>query len=342
MKALVIEEPLKMHLTEIPRPELESGEALIRVQYIGICGTDIHVFNGHHPTAVFPLVPGHEFVGELVQISGEGAEGFELGDTVVAQELLTCGRCDACAKGEDNVCEHLKIIGVHADGGFAEYVRVKTRKMYRVPKSVDLRRAALIEPLAVAVHDVRMSGLKIGESALIVGGGPIGQLIACVAKAAGARRVVVSEVVESRRVLAEKLGCIALNPLDHDFAAKLLAANGGKPYDVSFEAAGVPSAITNCVDYTKNTGAIVQIAMTREPYPVDTGKLFAKELRVQGVRIHSHYAFSCAVHLVSSGMLDEALDLLISKVFPFDAVADAFDYAETHKDAFKVLVQIGS
>ena len=130
------------------------------------------------------------------RISGEGAEGFELGDTVVAQELLTCGRCDACAKGEDNVCEHLKIIGVHADGGFAEYVRVKTRKMYRVPKSVDLRRAALIEPLAVAVHDVRMSGLKIGESALIVGGGPIGQLIACVAKAAGARRVVVSEVVE--------------------------------------------------------------------------------------------------------------------------------------------------
>ena len=154
--------------------------------------------------------------------------------------------------------------------------------------------------------------------------------------------MVVSEVVESRRVLAEKLGCIALNPLDHDFAAKLLAANGGKPYDVSFEAAGVPSAITNCVDYTKNTGAIVQIAMTREPYPVDTGKLFAKELRVQGVRIHSQYAFSCAVNLVSSGMLDEALDLLISKVFPFDAVADAFDYAETHKDAFKVLVRIGS
>lgn len=341
MKALVIEKPLEMHITEVPRPELNDGEALIRVQYIGICGTDVHVFNGHHPTATFPLIPGHEFVGELVQIRGEDSEAFQLGDTVVAQELLTCGRCDACAKGEDNVCEHLKIIGVHADGGFAEFVRVKTKKMYRVPKSVDLRRAALIEPLAVAVHDVRMSGLKIGESALVIGGGPIGQLIGCVAKAAGARKVVISEVVESRRALAEKLGMIALNPLDPDFSAKLLAANDGNNYDVSFEAAGVPSAITTCVDYTKNTGTIVQIAMTREPYPVDTGKLFAKELRVQGVRIHNQYAFEGAVNLVASGMLDEAIDLLTSKVFPFDEVAAAFQYAEKNKDAFKVLVQIG-
>lgn len=340
MKALVINKPGDMALTECPRPVLQDGEALIKVQYIGICGTDVHVFNGHHPTAVFPLIPGHEFVGELVEVKGEGADAFTIGDTVVAQELLTCGRCDACAKGEDNVCEQLRIIGVHADGGFAEYVRVKTRKMYKVPKSVDLKRAALIEPLAVAVHDVRMSDLRVSETVLIIGGGPIGLLVGCAAKAAGASNIVVSEVVESRRALAEQFGFVAVNPLDADFDQKLLAANNGKRFDVSFEAAGVPSAITTCVEYTKNTGTIVQIAMTKEPYPVDTGKLFAKELRVQGVRIHNQYAFACVVNMVASGMLDEQLDALISKVFPLDEVADAFSYAEKCKDAFKVLVKI--
>lgn len=340
MKALVINQPKEMQLCDAPKPEIKDGEALIKVKYIGICGTDVHVFNGHHPTAVFPLIPGHEFVGELAEIKGEGAESFEIGDMVVAQELLTCGRCDACAKGEDNVCEQLKIIGVHADGGFAEYVRVKTKKMYRIPKTIDLQRAALIEPLAVAVHDVRMSDLKVSETVLIIGGGPIGLLIGCVAQAAGASKIVVSEVVESRRKLAEQFGFVTVNPLDEDFDAKLLAANGGKRFDVSYEAAGVPSAITTCVNYTKNTGTIVQIAMTKGPYPVNTGDIFAKELRIQGVRIHNQYAFECAVNMVASGMLDDKLDALISKVFPFDEVADAFSYAETCKDAFKVLVKI--
>ncbi len=341
MKALVFEEPEKMCFKDVPRPELKDGEALIRVQYIGICGTDIHVFHGEHATATFPRIPGHEFVGELVEIRGEGKEAFSIGDTVVAQELLTCGHCDACAKGEDNVCENLQIIGVHADGGFAEYVRVKTRKMYQIPKDMDLKRAALIEPLAVAVHDVSMSGMQLGETALVVGGGPIGQLVGIAAKAAGARRVVVSEVVEERRALARKLGFVPVNPMDPDFAEKILAVNEGKPYDVSFEAAGVPSAITNCVDYTKNTGTIIQIAMTKGPYPVDTGKLFSKELRIQGVRVHNQYSFSMAVKLAASGMLDQDLDLLISKVFPFEESAAALDYAEKRKDAFKVLVKIG-
>lgn len=340
MKALLFQEPGKMVLTDLPKPEIGPGEALIRVQYIGICGTDIHVLHGNHPTAVFPLIPGHEFVGELVEINGEGSEAFNIGDTVVAQELLTCGRCDACAKGEDNVCEHLQIIGVHANGGFAEYVRVKTKKMYRLPKNIDLIRAAMTEPLAVAVHDVLKSGLRVSEKVLVIGGGPIGLLVGCVAQAAGASKVVISEVVESRRKVAESFGFIAVDPLEEGFDARLDELTDGSGFDVSYEAAGIPSGITTCVDHTKNTGTIVQIGMTKGPYPVDTGKVFAKELRIQGVRIHNQYSFKCAVDLIVSGMLNDKLDVLASKVFDFDDVEAAFEYAEKCKDAFKVLVKI--
>ncbi len=341
MKAWVIERPEEMHIVERIRPEIKEGEALIRVQYIGICGTDVHVLHGHHPTATFPRIPGHEFVGELVEIKGEGSELFQIGDIVTAQELLTCGVCDSCAKGEDNACIHLQIIGVHADGGFAEYVKVKTKKLFKIPKHIDIKRAALIEPLAVAVHDVRMSGMQVGENVLVIGGGPIGLLIGLVAQRGGAGKVVISEVVESRRKLAEDFGFIALNPLEEDFEKKLLAVNEGKGYDVGFEAAGVPSAITTLVDHVKNTGTIVQIAMTKGPYPVDTGKVFAKELRIQGVRIHNQYNFGGAVNMVVDGALDEKLDKLISKVFEFNKVTEAFEYAEKCKEAFKVLVKVG-
>ncbi len=342
MKALVIEHPEKMHLVEREKPVIGEGEALIRVQYIGICGTDIHVLHGHHPTATFPRIPGHEFVGELVEIKGEGSEQFEIGDTVAAQELITCGICDSCAKGEDNACVQLKIIGVHADGGFAEYVKVKTKKLFAIPKDIDLKRAALIEPLAVAVHDVRMSGMQVGENVLVIGGGPIGLLIGLVAQRSGAGRVVVSEVVESRRKLAEEFGFIAIDPVAADFEEKLLSVNGGRMYDIGFEAAGVPNAVTTLVDYVKNTGTIVQIAMTKGPYPVDTGKVFAKELRIQGVRIHNQYNFGGAVRMVIDGVLDEKLDKLISRVFDLEEVTEAFEYAEKCKDAFKVLVKVGN
>lgn len=341
MKALVIERPDEMHIVERAKPEIREGEALIRVQYIGICGTDIHVLHGHHPTATFPRIPGHEFVGELVEIKGDDSGQFKIGDTVAAQELITCGICDSCAKGEDNACAHLQIIGVHADGGFAEYVKVKTKKLFTIPKDIDLKRAALIEPLAVAVHDVRMSGMQVGENVLVIGGGPIGLLIGLVAQRGGAGKVVVSEVVESRRKLAEEFGFVALNPMAEDFEEKLFSANDGKMYDVGFEAAGVPSAITTLVEHVKNTGTIVQIAMTKGPYPVDTGKVFAKELRIQGVRIHNQYNFGGAVRMVMDGVLDQKLDRLISRVFEFEQITEAFEYAEKCKDAFKVLVKVG-
>ncbi len=340
MKAAIFEKVDQLNLKDVPKPELKDGEALIKVHYIGICGTDSHVFHGHHATAVYPLIPGHEYVGELAEIKGVGSERFELGDIVVAQPILSCGHCDACAKGEDNVCSSLRIVGVHADGGFAEYVKVSTRKMYKYDKNIDMQLAALTEPLAVAVHDVRVSGLKAGETAFVLGGGPIGLLLAIVAKKTGARRVVVAEVSEYRRKFAAELGFDVVNPFDEDYDEQLRTLSEGRGFDVSYEAAGAPNALNICMEHTKNTGTVVVIAISSKPYPIDTAKMFFKELRLQGVRIHNQYNFIGAIDLINSGEMNDDLIKLVSKVFTLDEVHEAFNYVETNKDCFKILVKV--
>lgn len=238
MRAVVIEEKNKLRLQEAAMHVLQDGEALIKVKYCGICGSDIHVLRGEHPTARFPVIPGHEFVGELVDIKGSGSQRYEIGDYVVAQPFFSCGNCEPCAKGEDNVCADLQFMGAHADGGFAQYVKVATRKMYRIPKDMDLQLAALTEPVAVAVHDVRRSGLQVGETALIIGGGPIGMLIAMIARRAGARQVVISEISSYRRKAAEDLGFVTVDPTDSGFDRSIETLTEGKGFDVCFEVSG--------------------------------------------------------------------------------------------------------
>ncbi len=340
MLGAVIDQANSIHLTEVPLPELQDGEALIRVQYCGICGSDLHVLHGQHPTAQFPVIPGHEFVGELVDIKGRGSENFTLGDTVVAQPFFSCGNCEPCAQGHDNVCRDLHFMGAHCDGAFAQYVKVLTRKMYKIPKDMDLRLAALTEPVAVAVHDVRRSGLSVGQTALIIGGGPIGMLIAIVAKQAGARKILISEINEFRRAFAEEMGFETVNPLDEDFDAQMQALTDGKGFDVCFEVSGSKPGITTAVQYATIGGMIMVVGMTKEPYPVDLSTMFARELRMQGVRIHAQYNFIGAIELLKNGAVNDQFSKLISKVFPFEQVEDAFAFAQVPGDYFKILVQM--
>jgi 2-desacetyl-2-hydroxyethyl bacteriochlorophyllide A dehydrogenase len=340
MKAAIMREPGEIHLEDRPIPELDYGETLIKVRYIGICGSDVHLLHGKNSSAIYPLLPGHEFVGEVVESKGEGSERLKIGDIVAAQELISCGICEACAKGEDNVCKHLKIIGIHTDGGFAEYVKVKTRKVFVLPKDIDLKVAALIEPFAVAVHDVRRSELKIGETAYIAGGGPIGLLIGIAARLAGARKIVVSEVMEGRLALARKLGFDTVNPTLESFDDDVKVLGEGRGFDVSFETAGVQQSMDACIEHTKNTGRIIVLA-TPTVFPVlDTSKVFMKELSLLGVRVNAQYSFMGSVDIVTSGMVDDQLKLLIDNEYTLDEIEKAFKEAETNKNAFKILVKV--
>lgn len=340
MKAGVIDAKDSIRLKTVPMPELNDGEALIKVRFCGICGTDVHVLRGEYGAENFPVAPGHEFVGELVEAKGPDAQLFTSGDMVVAQPFISCGNCEPCAQGNDNVCRNLRFMGIKYNGAFAEYVKVLTRKMYKIPKDMDLRLAALTEPIAVALHDVRRSELAAGQSALVIGGGPIGMLIAMIARHAGARRVVISEISEYRRKCAEKLGFAAVSPLDADFDSRLLELTEGKGFDVCFEVSGSRPGIASAVKHCTIGGRVMIVGITQEPHPVDLAAVFARQLRVQGVRIHSQYNFIGAVELLKSGALNEEFITMVSEEYPLEQIEDAFTRALTPGDYFKILVRM--
>lgn len=339
MKAAVITEKDVVSVQELDVPVAGDGEAIIKVHYCGVCGSDLHVFHGQHPTAKFPVVPGHEFVGEVVEVKGVGSENFKKGDMVVAQPFYSCGNCEPCANGRDNVCRNLSFMGAHRNGGFAEYVKVLTRKMYKIPEGMDPRLAALTEPVAVAVHDVRRSGLKVGQSALIIGGGPIGMLIAMVARHAGVRRIVISEIDEFRRTFAAKHGFKTLNPLDSDFEEKIREYTHGKGFDVTFEVSGSKAGITTAVTHTTISGMVMVVGMTKEPHPVNLSDMFAKELNMQGVRIHAQYNFIGAIELMRSGELNDEFMSLVSLEYPLEEIETALLRSEDPNGIFKILVK---
>ncbi len=339
MKAGVFTKVKEIEIKDVPKPELKDGEALIKVDYCNICGSDIHVFQGHHPTAKFPLIPGHEFVGELVEIKGENPQNIKAGDLVVAQPVFSCGYCDSCAKGMDNVCQNLSFGGIHLDGAMAEYVKVLTRKVYRMPSDMDKKLASFTEPLAVAVHDVRKSGLQVGETALVIGGGPIGILIALVARLNGAH-VVISEISEYRCKFIEEMGFKTVNPLDKDAKEQHMAITGGKGYEVVFEVSGSQPGLTSTIELSKIGATIMIVGMGVKPYEVNFTQVFLKELTLKGVRIHSQYNFIGAMNILKSGVLNKDIEKLISKVYKLDELESALEYIQNNTDFFKVLVEI--
>jgi 2-desacetyl-2-hydroxyethyl bacteriochlorophyllide A dehydrogenase len=324
----------------MPKPEMEYGEALIEVMYGGICGSDAHVYHGLHPTATFPVVPGHEFVGKLVGANGPIKAGLTIGDIVVAQPYTTCGDCEPCITGNDNVCTHLKLLGAHRDGCFAEYVTVSASKVYKVPDGVDPKLAALAEPLAVAIHDVRMSELRVGDNVMIIGGGVIGVFIAIVAAQAGAN-VTISEISEYRQNFIKDLGFRVFNPLDKDYNDNIKNIVGEDGFDVVFEVSGSKAGVQSSVGLTKVSGTIVIVGMCKEPYPVDTTQIFLKQIEMKGVRIHSQEAFKAAVNLLGSGALNDKLYKLISKQYKLSEINQAYDYMCNNTDFFKLLVNVG-
>ncbi len=340
MKAVRFLKPDSLELAEVPMPELAEGEALIKVLYSGICGSDVHVFQGHHPTACYPVTPGHEFVGELVKVHDSSRSDLQPGTLVAAQPYYACGICEACLTGHENVCRSLKIHGIHHDGSFAEYVKVLARKVYTLPQDLDPQLAALIEPLSVAVHDVRKSGLKVGENCLIIGGGPIGLLIAMVARLSGAGRILISEVSPARVAFAERLGFETINPVNSDLKEKTAEVTNKKGFDVVFEVSGSKAGTAAMTDAAKIAGTIVIVGMAADSYPVNTTQVFIKELKLRGVRIHSQVNFAAAIDILKSGRINEELRSLVSAVYPLSEAAAAFETAIKSQDVFKILVSI--
>lgn len=288
MKALVYYGPYEVKAADVPCPELKKGEALVKVAYAGICGSDLMIAAGKHPRARAPLILGHEFCGEVVEVCDPENKHL-VGQRVVVEPLLTCGRCRACWEGNYHVCETLGFLGIDAPGGMAEYAAVPVERLYSVD-GLSWEEAAVVEPVAVAVHAVRRSGFKVGEVAVVLGGGTIGQLVAQVLVVGGASEVIVSEASPYRREYLKKLPVKVVDPTQ-----EVLKENMA---DVVFEAAGVAETINYAINVARVRGVIVQLGLPKVPPATDVMKISFKELSWIGSRVYNRWDYLAAIKLI--------------------------------------------
>jgi len=340
MKAAIVRKAGELLIEELPVPEPGQEEALVKVYYGGICGTDNHVYRGSHKTAKYPVVLGHEFVGRLEKINTIKDIDVKEGDNVLVQPYKPCGICEPCIQGSDNVCTKLQILGVHEHGCFAEYIKVPAHKVFKLPDNIDLKQAILVEPLAVAVHCVRKSEMQVGQTVFVIGGGPIGMIIAIVARLNGASEVVISEPNEYRKEFARKLGFNVIDPKNTDAVEEVKTMTKGRGFDVVFEASGSLGGAAMMTGCTKTSGTIVIVGVPSDKYPIDSGLILAKELKVVGVRIHAQINFLTAIKIMESGVLKDQLAPFIDTEFDLGQLDEAMKFSLEDQKHFKILINI--
>jgi 2-desacetyl-2-hydroxyethyl bacteriochlorophyllide A dehydrogenase len=315
--------------------EPAAGQVQIRVSYCGLCGTDLHLFHGAMAHRLrLPHVMGHEMSGTIAAV-GAGVEGWREGDRVTVRPLDPCGNCPACRAGHSHICHNLKFIGIDTPGALQGLWTVPAHTLHRLPDALSLRQAALIEPIAVACHDVRMGEVEAGHAVVVIGGGPIGVLVALVAQARGAR-VVLAEVNQFRVELARGLGIDAVNPMETDLPGLIGERTAGTGADVVFEVSGSAAGAEMMTKLPRTRGRIVAVAIFAEPPKVDLFRFFWRELKLTGARVYEEQDFEAAIRLAAAGGLP--LEKLITTVVPLGKVEEGLRLMERGGEVMKVLV----
>ena len=314
------------------------GEVRLDVGYVGICGTDMHIYHGVMDARVEPpQIIGHEMSGVVAEI-GEGVEGFAAGDRVVVRPLDYCGNCPACEAGCSHICHNLKFMGIDTPGAMQSSWTVKARTLHKLPENVSLKQGALIEPLSVAVHDIERARVKAGEKAVVLGGGPIGQLIGLVAKHIGAD-VLVSEISEVRREFAASMGVATVDPASEDIEEVVNNWTGGKGADVVFEVSGVKPAVDSMTQIAAVRGRICMVAIHASAPEVNLFQFFWKELEMVGARVYEAADFDKAIEMVASGGIN--LEPFITSVNTLPEIGKAFAGLDGNPAGMKALLSCG-
>ncbi|SIN83636.1 zinc-dependent alcohol dehydrogenase [Vannielia litorea] len=315
-----------------------AGEVQVRVAYCGICGTDLHAYHGNMDARIgFERILGHEMSGRIAAV-GEGVEGWSEGDAVVVRPLDPGAPNPATEAGYAHVSHNMNFIGLDSDGAFQQLWNVPAFTLHALPEGLRLDHAALIEPAAVACHDVRLSGLAPGEDVVVIGGGPIGVLVAMVARDAGGK-VVISEVNEHRLKIAGQLGFDTINPVKEDLPALINARTGNKGADVVFEVSGTQPGVDAMTAVAATRARIVMVAIHAKKPSVDMFQFFWRELKLIGARLYEPEDYDKAITLVASGAIDA--DTMITDVSPLSEIQAAFERLDNSPTALKSLIKVG-
>nr|WP_171180886.1 alcohol dehydrogenase catalytic domain-containing protein [Ruegeria sp. HKCCD8929] len=313
-------------------------EAAIRIAYCGICGTDLHVFHGNMDARVgLNRVIGHEMSG-VVEAVGKGVSNVVPGQKVSVRPLDHCGDCPACRAGHKHICHNLKFLGLDTDGAMQELWTVPAHTLHVLPEDLRLDHAALIEPVAVACHDVRLSGLSAGEDVVVIGGGPIGILVAMVARAEGGK-VTISEVNENRLAIARRLGFDTVQPVREDLQRAINARTGGKGADVVFEVSGTQPGVDAMTAVAATRSRIIMVAIHAEKPEIDLFQFFWRELKLIGARVYEPEDYEKAIAIIAAGGIDAST--IITDVSPLADIQSAFEALDASPTAMKSLIRVG-
>jgi len=287
MKALLLTQYRRLEVTEIPSPEIGPDDVLVRVQACGICGSDVHGFDGSTGRRVPPLVMGHEAAGLVARV-GARVTSFHQGDRVTFDSMISCGLCYYCRRGQINLCDERRVLGVSCgeyrqNGAFAEYVAVPQHVVYRLPDSLSFEHAALIEPVSVVFHAVSLTPITLGDTAVVVGTGMIGLLVVQALRLAGCGRVFAVDLDARKLELAKKLGADeGFNPSQADVRAEVASRTQGRGADVALEAVGATAPINTAIASLRKGGALTLVGNLSPKAEVPLQAIVTRELKLMG------------------------------------------------------------
>ena len=334
--------PKEVIIEEVDQPIPKENEVLIKVQNIGICGSDIHAYYGKHPYIHLPIVQGHEFSGEIAGL-GSNLVDFNVGERVTVVPMLHCRRCTNCIKGEYNRCPELKYIGCQTTGAMAEYIAVPADKVVFIPEEIDYEAGALIEPLAVGIHGTSIGNIRKNDKVVILGAGTIGLVTMLAARAAGAGYILIVDLDDKKLSLAQTLGadfmCNALNTKWWEVMEQSFGPDGA---NVIFECVGVPQTIREAVQYAPRGAKLVVIGVFSEKVSINIGFVQDHELQIRGVAGYTIRDFESAIKLITEKKISiHLLKKLIMERFPLKKIKEAYKYIEQNQPSvFKVLIEV--
>ena len=322
MKSLISMGPHHVKFGDWEEPRILPGHVLIEVAACGICGTDLHVYNGLPATWPVPGIRGHEFAGHVIAWADD-IEGFQDGDRVVVQPLVYCGQCRYCCSGQTNLCANLYLIGGEQPGGFAEQVAVPSSSLFKLPENLSLKQAALIETLATSVHAFEQNLSGILRSVAVLGAGAQGIFAVQLAKLAGAKLIAVSEMVPYRLTMAQKLGATnIINAAQENAVEAIFAMTDGEGVDLVIEAAGQAVTRQQATQLLRPGGTAIFLALGTEPTPIDFMSVVPRELHLRGTQCYTDSDFALAIELLANGEIIS--DPLITEM-PLEKGAAAFE-----------------
>jgi L-iditol 2-dehydrogenase len=339
MKQQVMTEPGKIEFREVEIPKPGPDQVLVKIKRIGICGSDIHVFHGSHPYTKYPITQGHEVSAQIVEC-GAYAKKYAVGQRVVIEPQVYCGHCYPCLHGKYNLCEELKVMGFQTTGMASEYFAVDESKCTPIPDNMTYDQGAMIEPLAVTVHAVkRFSDIK-GANVCIEGCGPIGLLLAQSAKALGAKKVIITDILDVRLELAKSVDVDGVvNTKKVDFGEALVKEFGSDKADVIYDCAGNDITMNAAIQNARKGSTIILVAVFGKMANVDLAKLNDSELDLNTSMMYRHEDYVDAIRLVSEGKIK--LAPLMTNHFAFENYQDAYKFIDDNRETtMKVFIDV--